>query len=157
MDKLARVQLAKIIEPPIQSSDLDVPLPPALQNVRGYTEVTSSLEATAGFAEIGDYVLGKFDGLKEMSLPDKNKAEGRRQQWIYYLNIPVDSNGEPVAGEKVAGWRRVGVWGSAILDRMMTEAVRRGLKESQSLMIQYVGDIDTDQPSPAKNFRVIYK
>lgn len=140
---LARVELAPILDAPISTADLNVPLPPELASLRpeSYHEVTSDLEPTVKWEVIGQYIIGRFAGAKEMELPDKER--GKRHQWIYYLTIPDG--------------RKVGVWGSTILDRMMADAVRAGLRENQSLAIQWVRDIKTDQPSPAKDFRVIWR
>ena len=144
MNQIAvRATLAPIIETAIPDADLSIPLPGELHGKSGFHEVPSGLDPTVEFREPGQYVIGLFRGMKELSVADKSSPTGRRIQWIYYLAVG--------AGQVV------GVWGSTILDRMMVRAVKDGLKDNSSLMIQYTGTVDVGQPSPAKTFRVIWK
>jgi len=141
------VKLAQIIQPSQQVTDgdfvsgldeaLSVPLPPELEGKQGITIIdTMDTNPTVKFEEPGEYILGRYIGVRELHIES-------RLQKLYDLMTPQREI--------------VSVWGSTILDNRMDNATKKGLNLNSSLMIQYLGDIDTGKGNPAKNFRVAWK
>ena len=116
---------------------LSVPLPPELQGKD--INVVDTLEApnpTVVFAEIGEYIVGRYQGMRELTI-------SKRLQRLYDIRLPSGS--------------LVSVWGSKILDSRIDQAIAKGMAVNSSVMIQYLGDIDTGQVNPAHNFRIAWK
>ena len=138
---IATVKPADIISPEAPQGELDgamsVPLPPELAGKPGI-RVHDTLETnpTVKFQVAGDYVLGRYQGLRSLVIDGRNQA-------VYDIKTP--------SGVIVS------VWGSTILNGRMSDAIKAGLTQGASLMIQYLGDIDTGRPSAAHNFRVAWK
>jgi len=134
-------KLAAIEAPDAPSGELDgaisVPLPPELAGKTGLrTHDTLETNPTVRFGNIGEYVLGTYAGLRVLTIDG-------RQQRAYDLRTPSNVV--------------VTVWGSTILNGRMDDAIKAGLIVGRSLMIQFLGDVDTGKPSAAHNFRVVWK
>ncbi len=139
------VKLAQVIQPSQDNEasfagELDgalaVPMPPELEKVQGLNIIDSlDTNPTVHFAEPGEYVVGRYAGTRELNI------SGRIQK-MYDLRTPGGM---------------VSVWGSKILDSRLDQAMRKGMSVNHSVMIQYLGDIDTGKDNAAKNFRVAWK
>lgn len=142
MQGRASAQLARIEAPSVNemtAHGVDVPMPAEVEAVKGLNTIDKmETNPTVVFDTVGDYIIGRYLGPRVLTI-----GNPPRQQTLYDLRTP--------SGVVVS------VWGSTILDRRMKEAIGRGLVVNQSLMVQYLGDIPTDNPSPAKNFRVSWK
>jgi len=138
-------KLAEIIGAQAPMGELDgalsVPLPPELEGKTGL-RVHETLETnpTVRFNDVGDYMIGAYAGYRVIPITGK---EGSRDQRLYDIKTPSGVT--------------VSLWGSKILDGRMDAALKAGLIVGRSLMIQYLGDIDTGMPSQAHNYRVVWK
>lgn len=138
-------KLAEIVSPQAPSGELDgalaVPLPPELTGKSGlHVHETLETTPTVKFNDVGDYMIGAYAGFRVLQITGK---EGVRDQRLYDIKTP--------SGIVVS------VWGSKILDGRMDAAIKAGLGVNRSIMIQYLGDIDTGMPSEAHNYRVVWK
>jgi hypothetical protein len=117
---------------------LAVPLPPEIQDIKDKVNIVDTLETnpTVAFDEVGDYILGRLVGIRNITI------DGRNQK-LYDINAP--------------NLKAVSVWGSTVLDSRMEQAAKKGMAVGHSIGIQYLGDVDTGKGNPAKNFRVIWK
>jgi hypothetical protein len=157
MSALVKVKPATIV-PPDASTTLmapgaDVPYPPEWDKVaEPHVNDRLNVNPTVEFTEPGDYVNGRFEGVRELSI---KTSKGPRQQIIYDLRTQREAT--MPNGSKSVIVEVVSVWGSTILDRRFQEEIKKGLAPGKALTIQYLGEIDTGQPSAAKNFRLIWK
>jgi hypothetical protein len=139
--KLAKVRTPEATDNPDGwgpvSDALVVPMPPELKEISGVKIIdTMETNPTIVFEEPGEYVLGKYQGFRELTI------EGRQQR-LYDLLTP--------------GPLLVSVWGSTVLDIRFDTAIKKGMVVNSSVMVQYLGDIDTGKGNPAKNFRLAWK
>lgn len=125
------------------ADELAVPLPDIVLGkdgkLRGDLKEVSALAPTAIFENVGDFIAGYYNGCKLLKIAG-------RDQFLYEFRVEMPDYKGPV-----------GVWGSSVLDNRMRDAEKGGLKPGSNVLIQFIGESETDKGNPAKLWRVIYK
>ena len=136
--QIVKVEPVPVVEPElggmVSNVEPRVPLPPdidkAIKDGKA-RRIQPGFETVpeADFTVAGQFLVGRLTEVKP--------ATGKMKAPLYLV--------------KRQDGVTVGVWGSAVLDRMMKD-----VKPGMSVMIQYAGTEPTDKGSPMKMWEVVY-